>query len=345
MLTSHVASADRNCLDQNLFTDIRARYQSIVEDLLAIENPNDANLRTFQARHESGAFFCRYPNCPRSTIGFDSVELRKHHEDGHAPRFQCIDAACGFNGWTFKNREALDKHTSCYHEEEKIISIPESLGAWPRHSRRDRPLFRLNDPSSGRHRTSDRVEGLSDETESPGSQRGKQQGSSYSGRTLPQRMSDLSNQEINAQGFSFANSSANALQGRLPGSVKMGDQFEDYASSDYSQWQDSYPSETHQQSNYKPQSGGVQAGRGIDHFTPDSRDFPVRVDRLPKLRELKLLTRSVNSADEDSNLPQIRDAALSALHPKVHPEASSSGPTSSTGSQVVEVIGPSLHSA
>lgn len=315
--------------------------------------------------------------------------------DGHAPRFRCIDAACRFNGWTFKSREALNKHTSCYHEEEKIISIPESLGAWPRHSRRDRPLFRLNDPSFGRHRTSDRVEGLSDETESPGSQRGKQQGSSYSGRTLPQWMSDVSNPEINTQGFSFANSSANALQGRLLGSVKMGDQFEDYTSSDnrekvlqddymqqsrsqdscvqsgsdqvldnfpsssqrlyngdpdqlvedYSQWQGRSPSETHQQSNYEPQSGGIQADRGIDHLTPDSIDFPIKVDRLPKLRELKLLTRSVNTADEDSNLPPIRDAALSGLHPRVHPEASSSGPTSSTGSQVVEVTGPSLYFA
>lgn len=64
MLTSPIASADRNYLDQNLFTDIRARYQSIVEDLLAIEDPNDANLKTFQARHGSGAFFCRYPKLP-----------------------------------------------------------------------------------------------------------------------------------------------------------------------------------------------------------------------------------------------------------------------------------------
>ncbi len=384
MLTSHVASADRNCFDQNLFTDIRARYQSIVEDLLAIENPNDANLRTFQARHESGAFFCRYPNCPRSTIGFDSVELRKHHEDGHAPRFRCIDAACGFNGWTFKNREALDKHTSCYHEEEKIISIPESLGAWPRHSRRDRPLFRLNDPSSGRHRTSDRVEGLSDETESPGSQRGKLQGSSYSGRTLPQRMSDVSDQEINAQGFSFTNSSADALlrlsfapfseftssdnwenglqddymqQSRSQdscvqsGSDQVLDNFPsssqglyngdpDQFVEDYSQWQGRSPSETYQQSNHEPQSGGIQAGRGIDLLTPDSRDFHIGVDRLPPIRDAladyhrrltlteiqnkkRLLMAQPDQEATDGMLDSHGTPRSQPVGPEKHPEAAS----------------------
>lgn len=195
MLTSNKASADRDYPDLDLFTNIRARYQSIVEHLLAMENPNDAVLGNFKARHHSGAFLCRHLNCPRSAIGFDSVELWKQHEDSHALRFQCTDAACGFTGWTFRSRAALNKHAACYHEEEKHDSIPESLGASSRQPHKDRALFRLNGPSSGRHHPKNKEEGSSHEVNGPDSQWGEQQGPSDSTPTPPQRNSPFSMSE------------------------------------------------------------------------------------------------------------------------------------------------------
>lgn len=188
MLTSNVASADMSCPDLNLFTDIRARYQSIVEHLLAIEDPNDGILSNFKARHKSGAFLCRHLSCPRSAIGFDSAELWKQHEDSHAPRFQCTDVACGFTGWTFKSRAALNKHTARYHVEEKYISIPESLAASSRHSQKYKPPFRLNNPSSGRQHPKNKKEGSRHKINSPDSPWGQQQSPSDSTRAPSQRM-------------------------------------------------------------------------------------------------------------------------------------------------------------
>ncbi len=109
------------------------------------EQVADKNSSDFKARHSTGAFLCRYRNCTRAAQGFNTLELRKIHEESHAPKFLCTEAACGFSGWPFHTRAALKNHATRYHDEEGTASIPDSLGRTPRRSRQDRPLFTLKD--------------------------------------------------------------------------------------------------------------------------------------------------------------------------------------------------------
>lgn len=144
-LTRASVKLDNDCLDTTLFAEIRARYQTAVVQLLAKEEPNDEALSNFKARHGPRAYLCCYPDCPHSVTGFDSVEGRRKHEDSHAPRFRCSDVACGFTGWTFKSRAALNKHIAKYHDDRSIASVPTSLGASSLRTQEDRVLFRLKD--------------------------------------------------------------------------------------------------------------------------------------------------------------------------------------------------------
>lgn len=130
-------------LPRTLFGSIRTQYQSIVEDLLARDQPEDKTLSEFKARHSFGAFLCRHHDCSRAAIGFNTDELRQKHEATHVPQFRCTGVACGFSGWTFKTRTALNKHATTYHGE---ISIPSSLTGITRRPRQDRPLFVLKMP-------------------------------------------------------------------------------------------------------------------------------------------------------------------------------------------------------
>lgn len=117
--------------DPTLFSQIRFRYQNIVENLLegteTVDAEASANLSYFKARHGSGAFMCRYQSCPRSSQGFASAELRQTHEKGHTPLFRCINTECAFHGWTFKTQGAMNKHANQYHEAKDAWRIPDSL--------------------------------------------------------------------------------------------------------------------------------------------------------------------------------------------------------------------------
>ena len=124
------------------------KYQSIVEKIMGSEQVADRDLSDFKARHSTGAFLCRYRNCTRAAQGFNTLELRKIHEESHAPRFLCTEAACGFSGGPFHTRAALKNHATRYHDKEGTASIPDSLGGTPRRSLQDRPLFTLQESYS-----------------------------------------------------------------------------------------------------------------------------------------------------------------------------------------------------
>lgn len=128
-----------------LFSQIRNRYRSIVEELMETEEANDQTLSAFKLRQASGAFLCRYPGCSRATQGFHSSVLREKHEESHRPRFQCTHAACGLLGTTFNSQAAMKKHNARYHDEDNTASVPNSLTRKPRCLHEDRTLFTLSD--------------------------------------------------------------------------------------------------------------------------------------------------------------------------------------------------------
>ena len=133
-----------------LFSHIRARYQSIVEELMETEEPNNQMLSAFILRQASGAFLCRYRGCPRAAQGFHSPELREKHEESHRPRFQCAHAICGLFGTTFNSRAALKKHAARYHDDDNTASVPNSLTRKPRSLHEDRALFAFSDSKTKR---------------------------------------------------------------------------------------------------------------------------------------------------------------------------------------------------
>ena len=138
---------DRNANHQYplLFSHIRERYQSIVEELVETEEANNQILSAFILRQASGAFLCRYRGCSRAAQGFHSSVLREKHEESHRPRFQCAHATCGLFGTTFNSRAAMKKHTARYHDEDNTASVPNSLTRKPRGLHEDRTLFAFSD--------------------------------------------------------------------------------------------------------------------------------------------------------------------------------------------------------
>ena len=130
-----------------IFSHIRERYQSIVEELMETEEPNNQILSAFILRQASGAFLCRYRGCPRAAQGFHTSEIREKHEESHRPRFQCAHATCGLFGTTFNSRAALKKHAARYHDEDNTASVPNSLTRKPYE---DRTLFAFSDAKTKR---------------------------------------------------------------------------------------------------------------------------------------------------------------------------------------------------
>lgn len=111
---------------------------------MGTEEPANRILLDFQTSRSSGAFLCRYLDCPRAAQGFSSSEIRQSHEDSHRPRFQCTHAPCGFFGMTFKTRAAMKKHAAQYHDEEDTASVPNLLIRKPRGPYEDRSLFTVS---------------------------------------------------------------------------------------------------------------------------------------------------------------------------------------------------------
>ena len=134
--------------DPTLFSSIRARYQSILEELLEHNSLNDVASSNFAARHISGWYLCRYRNCPRATEGFSSSELRHEHESGHSAHYRCTDPACGFFGKALKSRAAMNKHRTKYHGDDVLTAIPNSLRKASARQQQDKPRFLLKESSS-----------------------------------------------------------------------------------------------------------------------------------------------------------------------------------------------------
>ena len=119
------------------------------------EDCANPDLVNFKERHMTGAFLCRYQNCPRAAQGFNTSVLRQKHEESHRPRFQCTHAPCGFFGTTFNTRRTMRRHAQQYHDEEDTGSVPNSLTTKPRVLREDRSLF-----SFTREKTKRRIEDI-----------------------------------------------------------------------------------------------------------------------------------------------------------------------------------------
>lgn len=134
--------------DPTLFSSIRARYQSILEELLEHNSLNDVASSNFAVRHHSGWYLCRYRNCPRATEDFSSSEMRHEHESCHAVHFRCTDPACGFFEKALKSRAALNKHNTKYHGDDVLTAIPNSVRKASARQQQDKPRFLLTESSS-----------------------------------------------------------------------------------------------------------------------------------------------------------------------------------------------------
>ena len=123
-LTGFTKSALAQRQSENLLLAVRDRYRKIVEELLERQEPVSSALEEFRKRHSCGSFYCHYPGCSHAA---NSSELRHEHEESHLPRFVCMQAGCGFFGWTFRTRSSLFKHNKQYHEEKVDQRVPSSL--------------------------------------------------------------------------------------------------------------------------------------------------------------------------------------------------------------------------
>ena len=102
----------------------------------------DPSIRQFRVSHSSASYLCSYQGCPRASQGFGSLELRQQHEESHAPRFQCSNAACGF--WQCNSKAALRKHIAKYHDDYDVSSVPDYLDKTLREKPQEKSLFRLS---------------------------------------------------------------------------------------------------------------------------------------------------------------------------------------------------------
>ena len=88
------------------------------------QGPVSSTLEEFRRRHSCGSFYCQHPGCSHAA---NSSELRREHEESHLPRFVCMQAECGFFGWTFRTRSSLVNHNKQYHEEKVDQRVPSCL--------------------------------------------------------------------------------------------------------------------------------------------------------------------------------------------------------------------------
>ena len=133
--------------DPTLFSSIRGRYQSILEDLLEHSDLSTIS-GDFAARHRSGSYLCRHRSCPHAIQGFASSYLRQEHENSHAPRFRCNDAACEVFARGLTSRAAMNKHNKKYHCNDGLTAIPPSLRKSSTRLQQDRSRFLLKEPSA-----------------------------------------------------------------------------------------------------------------------------------------------------------------------------------------------------
>lgn len=116
----HSSEKSNSLNDTSLFSEIRATFTEILEDLLA--NPSNYSnigqkiISDFKARNASGGFLCRYHNCEKSVRGFDKEESRDQHELSHQIKYRCTVLDCPQRDWTFSSKRQLLSHRKQYHE-------------------------------------------------------------------------------------------------------------------------------------------------------------------------------------------------------------------------------------
>ena len=117
--------------------------------MLEHDNLNNAVSGNLAARHRSGSYLCRYRSCPRAIQGFTSLHLRQEHENSHAPRFRCNDAACGDFATGLTSRAAMNRHNKKYHCDDHLKAIPTSLRKTYT-PKQEKSRFSLGEPPSTR---------------------------------------------------------------------------------------------------------------------------------------------------------------------------------------------------
>lgn len=116
--------------DPTLFSDIRQRYQNIMEYLLDCARRMEPNgidqnlLDRFVEIYGQSAFVCRYRGCPRALDGFISTEQRQRHEILHLKRLKCADMTCEFYIPGFSTKSELQRHNRKYHTKPDDAGIP-----------------------------------------------------------------------------------------------------------------------------------------------------------------------------------------------------------------------------
>ena len=105
--------------DPSLFSVIHLQYEKLVCTLLSQNPPPDINkesLKNFRQRHEASMFVCRFPECPRRSIGFASIFARKDHEIvRHGRGILCDQSTCLRNKVGFRNTKLLRQHNQENH--------------------------------------------------------------------------------------------------------------------------------------------------------------------------------------------------------------------------------------
>ncbi|PSN67186.1 hypothetical protein BS50DRAFT_384791 [Corynespora cassiicola Philippines] len=91
-------------------------YQKAVELLLnqdSCPGVSAEELEIFKRHFKISAYTCRLRSCPRTTIGFETDQLRREHEATHAEGFRCSIPHCQFP--VFRSEKALNVHINKYH--------------------------------------------------------------------------------------------------------------------------------------------------------------------------------------------------------------------------------------
>ena len=91
-------------------------------------------LESFKQDSRSSAYTCRFPMCPRTTLGFYSKDLQLEHEATHTQRLLCLHSGCQYP--VFPSSRALKNHENSCHGtvqgRRTIRRVSGSIGQQPR---------------------------------------------------------------------------------------------------------------------------------------------------------------------------------------------------------------------
>ncbi|ESA44365.1 hypothetical protein GE21DRAFT_2385 [Neurospora crassa] len=96
--------------------------QSSIKDILAltsISGISPEDLDRFKKEFRTSAFTCRFPNCPRTTLGFPDEKAKSEHETRHTQRIDCTVVGCQYP--PFVSARALRDHVSKCHQPQNTI--------------------------------------------------------------------------------------------------------------------------------------------------------------------------------------------------------------------------------